>query len=201
MVMRSESLHPNSQYSLQDHGQSGQPTSWRLLPTIPSSPQWVRLLHAGAKTAAILLCSMITWPTAGLLATLLFRHFPAPRFINASVYRRRVIQYREGGGCMRSGRPSNPIYLGDYPKFGLWPMPITSRSTCFLQDNITFNGVRVFHAPRNSMISTARGARTRRGTRLVLHRQALGDTYSLEPATFRTGNVPPAGTPEYFPGH
>ena len=27
---------------------------------------------------------------------------------------------------------------------------------------------------------------------------ALGDTYSLEPATFRTGDMPPAGTPEYF---
>jgi hypothetical protein len=26
----------------------------------------------------------------------------------------------------------------------------------------------------------------------------LGDTYSLEPATFRTGEMPPAGTPEYF---
>ena len=92
--------------------------------------------------------------------------------------------------------PSNPTYLGDYPKFGLWPDAYYFSVNMFT-NNTTFNGVRVFALPRNSMINGT-GAPNAGAVAFSIAPAALGDTYSLEPATFRTGDMPPAGTPEYF---
>ncbi len=92
--------------------------------------------------------------------------------------------------------PSNPTYLGDYPKFGLWPDAYYFSVNTFL-NNTTFTGVRVFALPRNSMINGV-GAPNAGAVAFSIAPATLGDTYSLEPATFRTGDMPPAGTPEYF---
>jgi hypothetical protein len=92
--------------------------------------------------------------------------------------------------------PSNPTYLGDYPKFGLWPDAYYFSVNTFL-NNTTFTGVRVFALPRNNMINGV-GAPNAGAVAFSIAPATLGDTYSLEPATFRTGEMPPAGTPEYF---
>ena len=46
--------------------------------------------------------------------------------------------------------PANPSYLGDYPKFGLWPDAYYLSMNEF-SNNTTFNGVRVYALDRNSM--------------------------------------------------
>ncbi|PYJ19490.1 MAG: hypothetical protein DME99_12390, partial [Verrucomicrobia bacterium] len=92
--------------------------------------------------------------------------------------------------------PANPNQLGDYPKFALW-------SDGALQDayfltvnlfinNTTFVGVRAFALDRASMIS---GGPTD-AIAFTITPAALGDSYSLVPASFRTGNPPPAGRDE-----
>ena len=92
--------------------------------------------------------------------------------------------------------PSNPQYLGDYPKFGMWPDAYYFSVNLFT-NNTTFNGVRVFALPRNSMINGT-GAPNAGAIAFTVDPATLGDAYSLQPAGFRTGSVPPAGTPEYF---
>ncbi|HEU0209644.1 MAG TPA: dockerin type I domain-containing protein [Candidatus Udaeobacter sp.] len=92
--------------------------------------------------------------------------------------------------------PSNPTYLGDYPKFGLWPDAYYFSVNMFL-NNTTFTGVRVFALPRNAMINGT-GAPNAGGIAFSIAPATLGDTYSLNPATFRTGDMPAVGTPEYF---
>jgi len=92
--------------------------------------------------------------------------------------------------------PSNPTYLGDYPKFGLWPDAYYFSVNMFL-NNTTFTGVRVFALPRNAMINGI-GAPNAGGIAFSIDPATLGDTYSLEPATFRTGSPPPAGAAEYL---
>ncbi len=91
--------------------------------------------------------------------------------------------------------PSNPTWLGDYPKFGLWPDAYYFSVNMF-QGN-TFEGVRVFALPRLAMINGT-GAPNAGGIAFTITPATLGDAYSLVPATFRAGNAPPAGTPEYF---
>ncbi len=88
--------------------------------------------------------------------------------------------------------PSNPSYLGDYPKFGLWPDAYYFSLNLF-SNNTTFNGVRVIALDRNSMISG--GAANAIGFNITPAN--LGDQYSLLPGTFRTGSSPPAGQPEW----
>jgi hypothetical protein len=92
--------------------------------------------------------------------------------------------------------PSNPNYLGDYPKFGLWPDAYYMTVNMF-SNNTTFNGVRVFALPRTAMINGS-GAPNPGAVAFTVTPAALGDSYSLVPAGFRTGSAPPAGSPEYF---
>ena len=92
--------------------------------------------------------------------------------------------------------PSNPTFLGDYPKFGMWPDAYYFSVNLF-SNNTTFNGVRVFALPRNDMINGT-GAPNAGAIAFTIDPNTLGDAYSLVPASFRTGSMPPAGTPEYF---
>src|SRR2546423_2237657 len=92
--------------------------------------------------------------------------------------------------------PSNPNYLGDYPKFGLWPDAYYLTMNMF-SDNTTFTGVRVVALDRASMINGT-GSPNPSAVAFTITPATLGDTYSLVPATFRTGLSPPAGRPEYL---
>src|SRR5499427_7817621 len=89
--------------------------------------------------------------------------------------------------------PANPSYLGDYPKFGLWPDAYYLSMNEF-SNNTTFNGVRVYALDRHSMINA--GPANAIGFSILPAN--LGDQYSLVPASFRTGDPPPAGQPEWF---
>ncbi len=92
---------------------------------------------------------------------------------------------------------SHPTWLGDYPKFGLWPDAYYLSVNLFDQQSNAFEGVRVFALPRSAMINGT-GAPNAGAVAFSLTPATLGNTYSLVPATFRTGSSPPAGTPEYF---
>ena len=89
--------------------------------------------------------------------------------------------------------PAHNNYLGDYPKFGLWPDAYYLSMNEF-SNNTTFNGVRVYALDRNSMVNG--GPANAIGFSILPAN--LGDQYSLVPASFRTGNPPPAGQPEWF---
>ena len=89
--------------------------------------------------------------------------------------------------------PANPSYLGDYPKFGMWPDAYYLSMNEF-SNNTTFNGVRVYALDRNSMVNG--GSAHAIGFSILPAN--LGNQYSLVPASFRTGNPPPAGQPEWF---
>jgi hypothetical protein len=94
--------------------------------------------------------------------------------------------------------PAHSNQLGDYPKFALWNNPQPG-GTYFLTVNLftnltTFNGVRVFALDRASMIA---GGPTN-AIAFTISPAGLGDSYSLVPAGFRTGNPPPAGRDEFL---
>ena len=89
--------------------------------------------------------------------------------------------------------PAHTNYLGDYPKFALWPDAYYLTMNLF-QNNSTFNGVRVYALDRASMI--AGGPTNAVGFTIGL--AGVGDSYSLVPASFRTGDPPPAGSPEFL---
>ena len=91
---------------------------------------------------------------------------------------------------------ANPSFLGDYPKFGLWPDAYYFSVNLF-SDNSTFNGVRVYALNRSAMINGT-GAPNPGAVAFTVSPATLGDAYTLLPATFRTGSSPPGGTPEYF---
>jgi hypothetical protein len=91
---------------------------------------------------------------------------------------------------------ANPTYLGDYPKFGLWPDAYYLSVNLF-SNTTTFNGVRVYALNRSSMINGT-GAPNPGAIAFTISPATLGDAHSLLPATFRTGSSPPAGTAEYF---
>ena len=88
---------------------------------------------------------------------------------------------------------ANPNFLGDYPKFALWPDAYYFTVNLF-SNNTTFNGVRVFALDRASMIN----GNPANAVAFSLTPAQLGDTYSLVAATFRTGTAPSAGTEEYL---
>ena len=88
--------------------------------------------------------------------------------------------------------PSHNNYLGDYPKFGMWPDAYYMTVNEF-SNNTTFNGVRVYAFDRSTMIN---GGAANTIAFSVLPAD-LGDQYSFVPASFRTGNAPPAGQPEW----
>src|SRR2546423_14504717 len=64
-------------------------------------------------------------------------------------------------------------------------------------NNTTFNGVRVVALDRASMINGT-GAPNPTAVAFSITPATLGDSYSLVPATFRTGLNPPLNTPEYI---
>ena len=93
----------------------------------------------------------------------------------------------------RAGDPANNNFIGDYPKFGLWPDAYYLSVNLF-SNNTTFNGVRIFALDRNAMINGGPASTIA----FSILPADLGDQYSLVPATFRTGLPPPAGQPEWF---
>jgi hypothetical protein len=94
--------------------------------------------------------------------------------------------------------PANPTFLGDYPKFGFWSDPQPG-GAYFLTMNLfsnftTFNGVRAYALDRGSMLSGGPA----NAVGFTIPTAGLGDSYSLVPATFRTGTPPPAGRDEFL---
>jgi hypothetical protein len=89
--------------------------------------------------------------------------------------------------------PANPNRLGDYPKLALWPDAYYLTMNEFT-DFTTFNGVRVYALDRASMIT---GGPTN-AVGFTIGLAGLGDSQSLVPASFRTGNPPPAGEQEFL---
>src|SRR5438034_6406075 len=89
--------------------------------------------------------------------------------------------------------PANPTFLGDYPKLALWP------DAYYLSMNewtsfTSFVGVRLYALDRASMIN---GGPTN-AVGFTIGLAGVGDSYSLQPAGFRTGDPPPAGRQEFF---
>jgi hypothetical protein len=92
----------------------------------------------------------------------------------------------------------NPTFIGDYPKFGLWSDPQPGGAyhftvNLFSFNPTTFHGVRVFALDRASMLG---GGPANAIAFTIL--AGLGDSYSLLPAGFRTGDPPPAGRDEFL---
>jgi len=92
--------------------------------------------------------------------------------------------------------PANPTFLGDYPKFALWPDAYYFTVNMF-SNSTTFQGVRVFALPRLDMINGT-GAPNANAVAFSITAADIGLSYSLVPATFRTGAAPAPGTPEYL---
>src|SRR5205809_4759485 len=97
--------------------------------------------------------------------------------------------------------PANPTWIGDYPKFAFWnsggsPAQNAYYLTINLFDGPTlaFQGVRVFAFDRASMLTG--GAAN--AIAFNIPPAGLGDSYSLVPAGFRTGNSPPLGRDEFL---
>jgi hypothetical protein len=97
--------------------------------------------------------------------------------------------------------PANPTWIGDYPKLALWnsggsPAQNAYYLTVNLFDGPTlaFEGVRVFALDRASMLTG--GAAN--AIAFDIPPAGLGDSYSLVPAGFRTGDSPPLGREEFL---
>ncbi len=97
--------------------------------------------------------------------------------------------------------PANPTWIGDYPKFAMWnsggsPAQNAYFLTVNLFDGVSlgFQGVRVFAFDRASML-TGGAAHT---IAFNITPAGLGDSYSLVPAGFRTGDPPPSGRDEFL---
>ncbi len=82
--------------------------------------------------------------------------------------------------------PANREFLGDYPKFGLWPNAWYVTMNEF-STNTTFNGVRAYALDRAGMMN---GTPTS-AIGFTVDALTLGDAYSLVPATYRFGAPPP----------
>src|SRR4029077_7274457 len=90
--------------------------------------------------------------------------------------------------------PANPNQLGDYPKMALWNDGGT-QNAYFLTVNLftpNFVGVRVFALDRASMLTGGPA----NAIAFTITPAGLGDSYSLVPAGFRTGDPPPTGRDE-----
>ena len=97
--------------------------------------------------------------------------------------------------------PSNVTWIGDYPKLAMWnsggsPAQNAYYLTVNLFDGVTlgFQGVRVFALDRASMLTG--GAAN--AVAFNITPAGLGDSYSLVPAGFRTGDPPPSGRDEFL---
>ena len=95
---------------------------------------------------------------------------------------------------------TNTNWLGDYPKFGMWPDAYYSgynmfcgASSCTFGGRNSFQGVQVTAYDRSKMI-LGQGMTP---INFSLTPATLGDTYTLIPATYRFG-TPPVGRNEFF---
>jgi hypothetical protein len=95
---------------------------------------------------------------------------------------------------------ANVQWLGDYPKLALWnnPQPggayLLTVNLFFGPTLGPFEGVGVFALDRGSMLSGGPA----NAVHFDIPIAGLGDSYSLVPATFRTGDPPPAGRDEFL---
>jgi len=97
--------------------------------------------------------------------------------------------------------PANPTWIGDYPKFAFWNSGGTPAQNAYYftinqfdGPTLAFEGVRVFALDRASMLTG--GAAN--AIAFNIPPAGLGDSYSLVPAGFRTGNPPPVGGDEFL---
>jgi hypothetical protein len=90
--------------------------------------------------------------------------------------------------------PAHPTWLGDYPKLALWSDAYYLSFNLFDGPTFAFEGARVYALDRASMI----GGGPTHAVGFTLGPAGVGDSYSLQPAGFRTGNPPPAGRQEFF---
>jgi N-acetylneuraminic acid mutarotase len=92
--------------------------------------------------------------------------------------------------------PSNPTFLGDYPKFGLWNDGGTQNAYFFnvntFSSPTTFTGVRAYALDRASMLTG--GPANAIG--FTLSAADVGASYSFVSATFKAGDPPPTGRDE-----
>ena len=94
--------------------------------------------------------------------------------------------------------PSQPTWVGDYPKMALWTEPQPGGAyhltvNLFDGPSLSFRGVRVFAFDRAAMLN---GDANPTVVAFTLGFAGVGDSYSFVPANFRTANPPPAGRDE-----
>jgi hypothetical protein len=94
--------------------------------------------------------------------------------------------------------PSQPTWVGDYPKMALWTEPAPGGAyhltvNLFDGPTLAFQGVRVFAFDRAAMLN---GDANPTVIAFTLGLAGVGDSYSFVPANFRTANPPPAGRDE-----
>ncbi len=95
---------------------------------------------------------------------------------------------------------ANPNQLGDYPKFAMWDSGGSPAQNAYFftvnlfTNNTTFNGVRAFALDRASMLTGGPA----HAIAITIPTAGLGNSYSLVPASFRTGNPPPNGRDEFL---
>jgi hypothetical protein len=95
--------------------------------------------------------------------------------------------------------PAHATWIGDYPKMALWNNPLPDGAyylsvNLFNGPTLAFQGVRVTALDRGSML--AGGPANAIGFTAPI--AGVGDSYSLVPANFRTGDPPPAGRDEFL---
>jgi hypothetical protein len=95
--------------------------------------------------------------------------------------------------------PAHNNQLGDYPKFAMWNDGGTQNAYFFtvnlFTNNTTFVGVRVFALDRAAMLA-GQGQPNPNAIAFTIPPAGLGNSYSLVPAGFRTGDPPPTGRDE-----
>ena len=94
--------------------------------------------------------------------------------------------------------PGETAWIGDYPKFALWSDPQPGGAyhltvNLFDGPTVAFRGVRAFALDRAAMLN---GDPNPTVIAFTVPLAGVGDSYSFVPATFRTGNPPPAGRDE-----
>ena len=92
----------------------------------------------------------------------------------------------------------DPANLDDYPKLAMWNNPAPGGAyylaVSLFDSSGSLAGNRVFALDRGSMLTG--GPSNAIG--FIIPGAAMPDTYHLMPASFRTGNPPPAGRDEFF---
>ncbi|HEX4706270.1 MAG TPA: hypothetical protein VH229_00910, partial [Candidatus Udaeobacter sp.] len=94
--------------------------------------------------------------------------------------------------------PSQPLWVGDYPKMALWNNPQPGGAyhltvNLFNGPDLSFRGVRVFAFDRAAMLA---GLPNPTLVAFTVPIAGVGDSYSFVSANFRTGDPPPAGRDE-----